>query len=190
MECISLCFFEDRLVLRQNRSIIRKDEIEAVMALLGTLDLNGSTVALDTTSYQKKVAEKIKARGGDYMISLKDHLSKEVMTYFNKVSEDSLEKIQTCGSEIIDTGWGNIEIRRYHQLPITDCVGEAREWQGAMSVVEAIRERHIGETHTREVKYYLSSSTVNPQQAARIIQSHWGEEDPVHWVLEVVFQRS
>ncbi len=57
-----------------------------------------------------------------------------------------------------------------------------------MSIVEVERQRHIGETRSTEIQYYLSSLEVNPQQVAETIRSHWGVENQVHWVLDVTFK--
>ena len=40
---------------------------------------------------------------------------------------------------------------------------------------------------TRETHYYLSSLGGNAKRAARAVRQHWGIENNVHWVLDVVF---
>ena len=191
LHMISVWSCQSRLVLGQSRSAGKKNEIETVMALLELLELKGSTVTLDAMSCQKKIAEKIKGKGADYMISLKGnqgHLHQEVQAYFHKTHRDDPALIQAGQTETTEADHGRIEVRRYHQLAITDWVSEARQWQGAKSVVEVVRERHIGETLTTETQYYLSSLPVEPQQAAKAIRSHWGVENQVHWVLDVIFK--
>jgi predicted transposase YbfD/YdcC len=191
LHMVSVWSCQNGLVLGQSRSVGKKNEIETVMALLELLELKGSTVTLDAMSCQKKIAHKIKAKDADYMISLKGNqgkLHKEVKAYFHKAHRDAPELIQAGQIETTDADHGRIEVRRYHQLALTDWVSEAQQWPGAKSIVEVIRERHVGETKTTETQYYLSSLDVNPEQAAKTIRSHWGVENQVHWVLDVIFK--
>ncbi len=48
-------------------------------------------------------------------------------------------------------------------------------------------ERQIGDKTTTETRYYLSSLAGDARKAARAIRQHWGIENSVHWVLDVVF---
>ena len=38
-----------------------------------------------------------------------------------------------------------------------------------------------------EKRYYISSLSANPGEAARAIRQHWGIENQLHWVLDIVF---
>ncbi len=142
-----------RLVLGQSRSVGKKNEIETVMALLELLELQGATVTLDAMSCQRKIAKRITGKGADYVISLKGNqgnLHKEVKAYFHKTHRDAPELIDRGQIETTDAGHGRIEVRRYRQLAITDWLSEARDWDGAQSVVEVDRERPIGQTMTTD----------------------------------------
>ena len=37
------------------------------------------------------------------------------------------------------------------------------------------------------VRYYLSSAKLSAQHFAGAVRAHWGIEDRLHWVLDVVF---
>jgi predicted transposase YbfD/YdcC len=191
LHMVSVWSCQNRLVLGQSRSVGKKNEIETVMALLESLELQGATVTLDAMSCQRKIAKKITGKGADYLISLKGNqgnLHKQVKAYFHKTHREAPELIEAGQTETTDADHGRIEVRRYRQLAITDWLSEAQGWAGAASVVEVERERHIGQTMTTETQYYLSSLAVNPQQAAETIRSHWGVENQVHWVLDVAFK--
>jgi len=47
-------------------------------------------------------------------------------------------------------------------------------------------ERRIGQKVTKEVRYYITSLQ-NVHQFAHAVRCHWGIENKVHWVLDVVF---
>jgi hypothetical protein len=42
--------------------------------------------------------------------------------------------------------------------------------------------------HTSDIRYFLSSLTVDAQTFARYIRAHWGIENQLHWCLDVVFK--
>jgi len=48
-------------------------------------------------------------------------------------------------------------------------------------------ERTIGQHVTQETRYYLLSFARKVELFARAVRSHWGIENRVHWVLDVVF---
>lgn len=54
-----------------------------------------------------------------------------------------------------------------------------------MGVVEATRD--IDGKISTERRYYLSSLTLDAQRFGHAIRSHWGVENQLHWVLDVVF---
>jgi predicted transposase YbfD/YdcC len=53
----------------------------------------------------------------------------------------------------------------------------------AMVEVEVERD---GKT-ARERRYYISSAALDAKTFARAVRSHWGIENRLHWVLDVVF---
>ncbi len=46
------------------------------------------------------------------------------------------------------------------------------------------RDGRIG----RERRYYLCSAKLDAETFARVVRSHWGIENRLHWVLDVVFR--
>ncbi len=39
-----------------------------------------------------------------------------------------------------------------------------------------------------EVHYYITSLKPDPKKIASVIRTHWGIENSVHWVLDVIFK--
>lgn len=48
-------------------------------------------------------------------------------------------------------------------------------------------ERQSGGKTTTETRYYLSSLAGDARKAAHAVRQHWGIENCIHWVLDVVF---
>ena len=95
--------------------------------------------------------------------------------------------------ETTDADHGRIEIRRHwvsHDVAWLQsprrAAGEPR-FPGlkAVAMVEAEVERD-GKTTTAR-RFFLSSMALDPQLLARAVRAHWGIENRLHWVLDVVF---
>ena len=72
---------------------------------------------------------------------------------------------------------------------LTDLEGlEGRaKWPGLRSVIVVVRERTAGGKNSCEKHYYISSRTMSAEQFLKVIRGHWGIENSLHWVLDVVF---
>ncbi len=179
------------LVLAQRKSAGKKNEHQSVLAMLDILELKHSVVTLDAMNTQKKIAKKINAKGGDYVLCVKDNhptLHREIKDYFAKMKKDCPAQLMTHYHEETDAGHGRIEIRRCRQLRVNKDVSEAEHWAGIATLVEVERERHINEKRQQETQYYISSLALNAAAVAEAIRGHWEVENKVHWVLDVTFR--
>lgn len=69
-------------------------------------------------------------------------------------------------------------------FPVPDWVKQI--WQGAQQGVEVTRQgTRPGKSH-RESRYYISSWTQKADALQSRIRQHWGIENPLHWVKDVV----
>lgn len=183
-----------RLVLGQQAVDDKSNEITAIPVLLERLELAGALVTIDAIGTQIAVAETIRARGGDYLLALKANrplLLAEVETLFAAPPpEMAIETHQT-----VDGDHGRIETRRHavcHQL---DWLFSDRRYPdeprfpdlAMIGMVERETERADGNTD-RERRSYLCSARLDAQTFARAVRAHWGIENRLHWVLDVVFR--
>ena len=90
-----------------------------------------------------------------------------------------------------DAGHGRVEGRQVRAFERLDWLQGRSQWHGLKSLIEVTSTRHVGEQVSVERRYYLSSLPAStPEHAARLnrsIRAHWGIENQVHWVLDVVF---
>ncbi|MFX0133916.1 MAG: ISAs1 family transposase [Candidatus Hodarchaeota archaeon] len=63
---------------------------------------------------------------------------------------------------------------------------ESWEKLNIIGIVEC--NRHIGDTTSTGVRYYISSIENNAKEFAMAVRGLWGIENSVHWVLDVVFR--
>jgi predicted transposase YbfD/YdcC len=185
---------QSRLVLGQVKVDDKSNEITAVPQLLALLDLAGCIVTADAMSCQKAIARQIVAQQGDYVLTLKDnqaHLHEDVALLFAQVLCERFAEVRPHYFESVEKGHGRIETRRCWQIDLADLDGRwadvQAEWAGFASVLKMERARQVGTKTSTETHYYVSSLAGNARKAAQAIRSHWGIENSVHWVLDVVF---
>ena len=66
--------------------------------------------------------------------------------------------------------------------------GLPSEWPDAAAVVQVNREREVNGVRTTTSHYYLSSHRGTGAEFAAWVRGHWGIENGLHWVLDVVFR--
>ena len=191
LHVVSAWASRQRLVLGQEATQAKSNEISAIPLLLERLHLTGALVTIDAMGTQTKIAEVILARGADYLLALKDNqrsLAEETALWFDGPEAATLPMHETT-----DADHGRIEIRRHwvsHDVAWLQsprrAAGEPR-FPGlkAVAMVEAEVERD-GKTTTAR-RFFLSSMALDPQLLARAVRAHWGIENRLHWVLDVVF---
>lgn len=90
--------------------------------------------------------------------------------------------------ETIEKDHGRIETRRFWQSNNVKWFSGLSEWENLQSfgMVESIR--NIKGEITVERRYFLSSLALDVKQFAGATRNHWGIENSLHWVLDVVFK--
>jgi predicted transposase YbfD/YdcC len=192
LHLVSAWASRQRLVLGQEAVAGKSNEITAIPLLLERLVLDGALVTIDAIGAQTGIAETILKRGGDYLLALKANRPatfKDVEALFGDPPPDSIEICTTTDGE-----HGRSETRRHAVCHDVAWLFSDRRYPGevafpglvmiGMVESETLRE---GRT-TRERRYYLSSAKLDPATFARAVRSHWGIENRLHWVLDVVFK--
>jgi predicted transposase YbfD/YdcC len=111
LHLVSAWASRQRLVLGQQATDIKSNEITAIPLLLERLELNGALVTIDAIGCQTKIAATILDRGADYLLAVKDNqpaLHDDIKRYFDDAPPDELESFQTT-----DADHGRIEVRRH-----------------------------------------------------------------------------
>jgi predicted transposase YbfD/YdcC len=66
--------------------------------------------------------------------------------------------------------------------------GLPSEWKDVGAVVMIGRERQVNGTNTSTAHDYITSLRCSAKKLAGYIRGHWGIENALHWVLDVVFR--
>jgi predicted transposase YbfD/YdcC len=64
----------------------------------------------------------------------------------------------------------------------------SEKWTGIQTVVRIESRREAGDRDESQTRYYISSLPCEAEAIARAVRGHWGIENSMHWVLDVVFR--
>lgn len=169
-------------VLGQVASDAKSNEIPAVRALLGHLDLDpGVVVTLDAMHTQIDTATAITNSGGDYVFTVKANMP----TLHGRLKK--LPWADMPASRATSTGHGRRVTRTIKVADVPDWI----EFPGAAQVAQLRRTvTGKGKGKTVEVVYLITSARRHdapPETLAAWIRGHWAIENRLHWVRDVTF---
>jgi predicted transposase YbfD/YdcC len=170
----------------------KSNEITAIPKLLEMLELAGAIVTIDAMGCQKNIAKKIIDKDGNYVLAAKDNqptLVEAIETSFVKI--DNPTDNENTGSRHYATqekSRGRNEQRDYVIAPIPkEMLALKSEWKGLRTIGRVIAKVERDGKQSEEVRYFISSLPPKVKQFADAVRSHWGIENSLHWVLDVVF---
>jgi predicted transposase YbfD/YdcC len=181
----------NRLVLGQEATAEKSNEITAIPKLLELLDLKGCIVTIDAMGCQTAIAKQIVEQQGDYVLGLKDNqplLFEAVEDYFTLARKDHFKHIQHDYVEEIDKEHGRFEIRRYWICEDTNTLPNPERWVGLRSIGMVERECTIGGNTSLEQRYFINSIAADAKRFAHAVRAHWGIENRLHWRLDVIMR--
>jgi len=191
LHLVSAWAARQRLVLGQQAVDKKSNEITAIPLLLERLELTGALVTIDAMGCQGDIAKAIRARNADYLLALKDNwptLAQEVRLYFEGEPPTAFdEHADTDGDH------GRIEVRRHRVSHDVAWLTSNRRFPGEprfpglamIGMVETEVERYGASAVAR--RYFLGSAKLSAKQFASAVRAHWGVENRLHWIMDVVF---
>jgi len=182
------------LVLGQIKVSEKSNEITAIPKLLDLLDLSGCIITIDAMGTQKEIAAKIINKQADYLLALKgnqSNLHEEVIEAFEKFDADKKAEI----NETLQVGHGRIEQRICSVVPAKDYLSpdELSKWQNLETIVkiQAYVTYKNGKKQGEQdyqCRFYITSLPQDAKLINKAVQTHWGIETKLHWVLDVAFR--
>ena len=180
----------NRLVLGQEATEEKSNEITAIPKLLKLLELKGCIVTIDAMGCQKAIAEQIVSQGGDYVLGLKSNQSalyEAVEDFFSVAQANDFAGVNYDFLEEVDKGHGRLEIRRYWITEDLRTLPNTEQWVGLRSIGMVERRCWINGIETVERRFFIASIPADARRFARAVRGHWGVENRLHWRLDVVF---
>lgn len=184
-----------RLVLAQEAVPDKSNETAAIPVLLERLaadgGLKGATVSIDAIACNAGIATAIRNAGADYLLAVKANqptLHAEIETYFDAAPPPALDTAVD-----LDKGHGRIEERTVTVSRETDWLSGDRRFPGelrlpgATTIIKVRSRTELKDRCRTDTRYYIASADLTADAAAHAVRGHWGIENRLHWVLDVVF---
>jgi predicted transposase YbfD/YdcC len=191
LHLVSAWAVSNRLVLGQEATEEKSNEITAIPALLKLLELKGCIITIDAMGCQRDIAKQIIHQEADYIFGLKGNqglLHEAVEDYFQMAVHSEFSHIAHDYHEEVDKGHGRLEIRKHWILEDLNTLPKVEQWEGLRSIGMVQRECTIGDKTTLETRYFINSIKPDAKAFAHAVRSHWGVENSLHWCLDVTFR--
>lgn len=172
------------IVLGQLKVDCKTNEITAIPELIDMLEIKGCIVSIDAMGTQKSIAKKIIDSKADYILALKGNhafMLEDAMALINHTSPNTED-------QTIEKGHGRIETRKCEVYSNLDLLDEKDQWAGLESIIKVTAQREIKGKITSETRYYIGSLLDHAATYNTNIRFHWGIENKLHWVLDMIFR--
>src|SRR5271157_1522226 len=189
LHSVSVWASEFGLSLEQVACAEKSNEITAIPELLRLVYLKGAIITIDAMGTQKAIAAQIIEGEADFVLPLKGNqetLHQAVIDYIDEQLEGDLASAQEHVTT--EKGHGREEMRTYLQLPAPEKLPEFMRWKGLKSIAMVTSRCLRDGQETVEVRYYISSLTLDVKRFARAARGHWGIENGCHWSLDMTFR--
>lgn len=184
LQMVSVFAAEARMVLA-SRKAPGRNEAQGALEILQMLSLEGCTVTADALHCNRSFAAMVLDQGGHYVLALKQNQGKlfaAVARRFAYAGKRSVAKSVELSTH------DRQETRRATVVRDT-AVAAANRFPGTVALARITSRRRLHGKHADKpvVHYYLLSRYMPAKRLLQTVRSHWGIENRLHWVLDVVF---
>ncbi len=177
------------VVLGQRATAEKSNEKTAIPELLATLALEGCIVTIDAMGTQPTIAQAIRDRGAEYILSVKDNqptLADSMRDFFAAFLAAPARTPHQF-DEVVEKDHGRLEVRRCYAFDQLDCLHAPERWPDLSSFAVITSERTIQGKTTVEHRFYISSLPPDAVRLNRAVRLHWRVENSLHWCMDVAF---
>jgi predicted transposase YbfD/YdcC len=168
------------------------NEITTIPKVLKLLTITGATVTIDAIGCQQAIVKQIvKENKADYAIALKEN-QPTMYHEFKLYAQDCLadpdcsDLYQYYATQ--EKGHSRLEKREYFLFTDIDWFHDRKKWENLRAFLMVRSTRQVkGHAPTTETRFFITSLS-HVKQAAYAVRTHWGIENSLHWILDVVFK--
>ena len=182
---------KQNLVLGQVKVADKSNEITAIPKLLDMLVIKGAVVTIDAMGCQREIAAKIVEKEADYVLALKGNqgtLRDDVEEFFTEQKANEYADCKPSCHETLEKSHGRIETRTVTVIGDIDWLEDRHPWAGLASIAMVESCREIAGKIESESRFYISSLPASAERVGLAIRGHWGVENGLHWVMDMVFR--
>jgi predicted transposase YbfD/YdcC len=183
LQLVNVWAAEMRLAIAQ-RLAPGRNEVAAALEVLELLSLDRCTVTGDALHCHADFAQRVLDRGGQYALTLKANQSAlfaDAQALLEPVADHPQAEQLAVGSHDRDE-------RRQAVVVRAAALARKHAFPGIKALARIELHRRVGQTDQQPlVRYVLLSKPWSPARVLAITRSHWGIENQLHWVLDVVF---
>ena len=170
------------ITLATEACLQKSNEIKAVPLLLDKIDIGGKIITADAMSMQKEIIDKIRDKGGNFLIELKANQRALRYGVEDRLKQHAPLHSYTYGPELAH---GRIETRTYRIYDGLSMIADKAKWGGSLTIVEYDSKTVKKSTgaHSSEKRLYMTNlSPANPRLGIAC-RTHWAIES-MHWCLD------
>jgi predicted transposase YbfD/YdcC len=169
----------------------KSNEITAIPKLLKLLELEGALVSIDALGCQKDIAQAIRDTKADYLLQVKGNqptLEADINASIEAAYEADFVGFEHDVSVSEFRGHGRQEERVCLVLYNLEGLSTRHEWVDLQAIVRVSRTIWEKDQETFEVAHYICSRRGSAEELGSATRGHWGIENGLHWVLDVIFR--
>ena len=176
------------VVLGQEATSEKSNELTAIPPLLRTLAIRGAIVTIDAAGTHAPIAQVIQDQGAHYVLAVKDNqplLAESIREFFAAGQAAGWARVPYDYYETVEKDHGRIEVRRYFAFGQLQCLADPQQWPGLTMFGVVQSERTLKGKTSLEERLYIGSIPVQARKFAHAVRSHWEVENRLHWCLDV-----
>ncbi|HTU08236.1 MAG TPA: ISAs1 family transposase, partial [Trebonia sp.] len=169
----------------------KSNEITAIPKLLQLLELEGALVSIDAMGCQKEIAQAIRDKKADYLLQVKGNqptLEADICASVDAAFAADFEGFEHDIWVRELRGHGRVEEQVCLVLYNLEGLSTREEWVDLQAIVRVARTKVEGGKETFEVAHYICSRRGSAEELGNASRGHWGIENGLHWVLDVIFR--
>ena len=160
----------------------KSNEIKSVPRLLDKIEISGCVITADAMSFQKSIIDKIREKGGDFVIELKANQKSLRYGLEDRIRTAIPSVVYTEGPSLEH---GRIESRICRVYRGEELIADREKWNGRLTVIEILTDttKKSDGRKMSEQRIYISSLDGTAKQLGLITRQHWSIES-MHWDLD------
>ncbi|MFC4090187.1 ISAs1 family transposase [Micromonospora sp. GCM10011541] len=159
-------------------------EVTQIEALLGPIQVAGMVVTADAAHPNRDTAEYLTGRGADYVFTVKGNKPSLLAAIWNRVPTATAD----TATHVEEEHRNGMIIRRWMWTADADGV----DFPAAAQVFRLRRDTYnlSGQRISKEIIHGITSLSADDATAGQLagyVREHWGIENKIHWVRDVLF---